>query len=264
VALREAALEVEAVKRGVPFFHELAESPAKRVGSTSRRYSGSIARGDTSRDAQSTRPEGRRCIETPLYLGFPARHRSTRLNPIAFLSVEWCEESVSASRGVSSQGTRLVSARLSVGLSLVLAALSLIAGAAVAMAHHAPSVPRIAPPAMYIIEGYLDRAPAKATVVDRVQIFTPGRQKRWLLVTSYRAPGEVMLGDYLSWPLENAYAVSGTREEVDRLFDCAAGAEVKGTFVVYAPAYPVLVIAELDQPPEAATESGQGSAAGGG
>jgi hypothetical protein len=157
-----------------------------------------------------------------------------------------------------------MSGRLSVGLSLVLTALSLTAAAEVAMAHHAASVPRIAPPPMYIIEGYLDRAPEKATVVDRVQIFTPGRQKRWLLVTSYRAPGEVMLGDYLSWRLRNAYAVSGTREEVDRLFDCAVGTEIKGTFVVYAPAYPLLVIAELDQPPEAAAESGQGSAGGGG
>jgi hypothetical protein len=156
-----------------------------------------------------------------------------------------------------------VGGRLSVGLSLALAALSLIAGAEVAMAHHPPGVPRIGPPPMYIIEGFLDRAPEKVTVVDRVQISARGRQKRWLLVTAYRAPGEVMLGDYLSWPLTNGYVVNGTPEELDRLFGCAAGTEVKGTFVVYAPPYPLLVIAELDQPPEASSESSQGSAAGG-
>lgn len=101
---------------------------------------------------------------------------------------------------------------------------------------------------MYVIHGYLDRAPKDATVVDQVEIYAHGEETRTLLVTSYRSPGPVMLGEYLSWPFQRPYAVSGARDEVHRLLTAPPGAEVQGKFVVYAPAYPLLVIANLEQP----------------
>lgn len=108
---------------------------------------------------------------------------------------------------------------------------------------------RLTPPPVYRIEGYLDRAPQAAEVVDRVEIFGDGKRKRWLLVTTYRAPGAISLDRYLSWPLAHTYVVNGKRADVDRLFGAASGAPIKGTFVVYAHAYPLLVISELESPP---------------
>jgi hypothetical protein len=105
------------------------------------------------------------------------------------------------------------------------------------------------PPRPYIIEGYLDSAPKGATIVDRVEIFASDRPKHWLLVTSYRAPGEIPLDRYLSWPLLHTYALSGKREEVSRLLDAPAGTDIRGTFLVYTQSYPLLVISELDRPP---------------
>jgi len=126
---------------------------------------------------------------------------------------------------------------------------TLMVGALLVAAATAADARRIAIPSPYIIEGYLDRAPPEAKVIDRVEVFSSGRAKRWLLVTSYRAPGEISLDRYLSWPLEHTYAVSGKRDEVARLFEAPAGAQIKGTFLVYARAYPTLVISELDAPP---------------
>lgn len=128
---------------------------------------------------------------------------------------------------------------------LIFAAALLLSAAAGAEAR--PLFP-IEPPPAYIIDAYLDRAPKGATVVDRVQIFAAGQPKRWLLVTSYRAPGEIPLAEYLSWPLEHTYAVSGKRDDIARLLGAPAGAQIKGTFLVYTRNYPLLVIAELDQP----------------
>lgn len=133
--------------------------------------------------------------------------------------------------------------------TLVLAAVLSTVGAECALAHQLPGVPRMTPPKLYVIDGYLDRAPENATVVDRVQIYAAGKPKRWLLVTSYEAPGAVMPGGYLSWVLQQqGYTVSGKPEDVDRLLRAPAGAEIKVKFAVYAPAYPLLVIATLDQP----------------
>ena len=105
-------------------------------------------------------------------------------------------------------------------------------------------------PRPYIIEGYLDRAPDTAKVVDRVEIFSDAKPKRWLLVTRYGAPGEINLDRYLSWPLEHTYAVSGKKAEVARLLQAPPGAAVKGTFLVYRRNYPMLVISQLDVPAE--------------
>jgi hypothetical protein len=105
------------------------------------------------------------------------------------------------------------------------------------------------PPSALHHRGYLDSAPKGATVVDRVQIFAPDCPKHWLLVTSYRAHGEIPLDRYLSWPLLHTYALSGKREEVSRLLDAPAGSDIRGTFLVYTQSYPLLVISELDRPP---------------
>ena len=128
--------------------------------------------------------------------------------------------------------------------TLILAAFVVLSGATAARAwFFLPS-----PPRPYIIEGYLDRAPNGATIVDRIEIFASDRPKRWLLVTSYRAPGEIPLDRYLSWPLLHTYALSGKREELSRLRDAPAGTEIRGTFIVYTQSYPLLVISELDRP----------------
>jgi hypothetical protein len=108
--------------------------------------------------------------------------------------------------------------------------------------------PRIVPPQLLIIDGYLDKAPASANVIDRVEVFANGKPKRWLLVTSYAAPGQVMLDRYLSWPQMHTYGVSGSRDDVSRFMGAPAGTEVKGTFRVYVANYPLLVIASLDLP----------------
>jgi len=105
-------------------------------------------------------------------------------------------------------------------------------------------------PRPYIIEGYLDRAPDVAKVIDRVEIFSDPKAKRWLLVTRYGAPGEINLDRYLSWPLEHTYAVGGKKAAVARLLRAPAGAAVKGTFLVYRRASPMLVISQLDVPAE--------------
>src|SRR4029077_11411904 len=46
-------------------------------------------------------------------------------------------------------------------------------------------------PPIYTIQGYLDRAPAGTTVIDRIQVAATGRPPRWLLVTVYRSPGDL-------------------------------------------------------------------------
>lgn len=127
-------------------------------------------------------------------------------------------------------------------------ALALLVTLACVATASAVRFPRIIPPALLIIDGYLDKAPASAKIVDRVEVFASGKPKRWLLVTSYAAPGDVMLDRYLSWPLMHTYAVSGNREDVARLIGAPAGTAVKGTFRVYTASYPLLVIASLDLP----------------
>ena len=99
-----------------------------------------------------------------------------------------------------------------------------------------------------MIQGYLDRAPEGTTVIDRVQIAATGRPTRWLLVTVYRSPGDLLLGRYLSRELMSPYLVRGKSEDVARLIGAPAGTEIKGTFIVYTAGPPWLFIAQLDLP----------------
>jgi hypothetical protein len=142
------------------------------------------------------------------------------------------------------RSTSVMKLRSSHTRTLILALFVVLSGATAARSwFFLPS-----PPRPYIIEGYLDSAPKGATIVDRVEIFTSDRPRRRLLVTSYRAPGEIPLDRYLSWPLLHTYALSGKREDVSRLLDAPAGTEIRGTFLVYTQSYPLLVISELDRP----------------
>jgi len=123
-------------------------------------------------------------------------------------------------------------------------AVTLLAGGAAAM-----QVPfRIAPP-VYLIEGYIAQAPDESKVIDRVDVTAQGESVRWLLVTSYRAIGGVLLGQYLSRTLQHPWLVRGKREDVTRLLKAPAGSPVEGTFVIYANGVPALFIADLDRPP---------------
>lgn len=106
----------------------------------------------------------------------------------------------------------------------------------------------VAPP-VYLIEGYIDRAPDESKVIDKVDISGQDLPVRWLLVTSYRAIGGVLLNDYLSRTLQHPWLVRGKREDVARLLGAPAGAAVEGTFLVYAGGVPSLFVADLDKPP---------------
>ena len=88
-------------------------------------------------------------------------------------------------------------------------------------------------PPVYMIQGYLDYAPTGTKVIDRIQITATAKPTRWLLVTSYRNPGDVFLNRYLSRELMSPYWVRGKSEDVARLLGTAEGTEIKGTFVVY-------------------------------
>jgi hypothetical protein len=103
-------------------------------------------------------------------------------------------------------------------------------------------------PPIYTIQGYLDRAPAGTTVIDRIQVAATGRPPRWLLVTVYRSPGDLPPSRYLSRELMSPYLVSGKNEDVARLIGAPEGTEIKGTFVVYTTGPPWLLIAQLDLP----------------
>jgi len=128
--------------------------------------------------------------------------------------------------------------------SLVVAVLVILAGVTSASAFSLSSdSPRI-----YLIQGYLDRAPDGATVIDRVEIAASGEPSRQLLVTRYRSPGDVLLGGYLSRELISPYRVFGKGGNVSRLLGAPEGAEIEGTFVVYTQAVPSLLIADLDLP----------------
>jgi hypothetical protein len=108
--------------------------------------------------------------------------------------------------------------------------------------------PLLGGPPIYLIDGYLDSAPAAATVIDRIQIAADGKPARWLLVTRYRSPADMLLDKYLSRNLISPYWVRRKSGDVDRLIGAPAGAEIRGEFIAYTSGYPWLFIAELDQP----------------
>src|SRR5205085_120245 len=129
-------------------------------------------------------------------------------------------------------------------LAMLAAAVGISATASAALALRIP----LAPPPIYIIDGYLDRAPKDATVIDRIEISADHGPKRSLLVTSYRAPGEIGLDRYLSRVLVRPFIITGKSEDVSRIANAPAGSEIKGTFVVYTRSYPSLHIAQLESP----------------
>jgi len=103
-------------------------------------------------------------------------------------------------------------------------------------------------PPVYMIQGYLDRAPEGTAVIDRVEIAATDKPARSLLVTVYRSPGDVLLDRYLSREMMSPYLVRGKGEDVARLIGAPAGTEIKGTFVVYTDGPPSLFIAQLELP----------------
>jgi hypothetical protein len=110
-----------------------------------------------------------------------------------------------------------------------------------------PGVNNLQPPALYVIEGYLDRAPEKVEIRDRIDIVVQGRQHS-LLVTRYGMPGEIGLDRYLSRVMTQPFAIVGTSEEVGRLGAAPSGTRVVGTFAAYTQGAPRLRIAELTEP----------------
>jgi len=101
---------------------------------------------------------------------------------------------------------------------------------------------------LYLIEGYLDRAPNGVKIIDRIEIGATGEPRRQLLVTSYRSPGEMPLDRYLSRERSSRYLLWGKREDVSSVIGAPEGSVIKGTFVAYQQAIPSLLIASLDRP----------------
>ena len=103
-------------------------------------------------------------------------------------------------------------------------------------------------PTIYLIKGYLDRAPAEARVTDEIEIFAPGGETRQFFITEYRTPGETPLDRYLSRVLGRRFALMGQKEFVKLVSQAPPGAEIQGKFLAYTTGYPTLVVAELEKP----------------
>jgi hypothetical protein len=101
-------------------------------------------------------------------------------------------------------------------------------------------------PDLYIVEGYLDRAPKSAKIADRIDITAHGR-RRTLLITSY-GPGRIVFDRYLSRGVIQPYSLRGTDEEVSSVIDAPPGTTIRGTFAAYTDAPPWLLIADLSSP----------------
>jgi hypothetical protein len=102
-------------------------------------------------------------------------------------------------------------------------------------------------PSLYIIEGYIDRASAQATIRDRIDISAHG-QRRTLLVTRYGTPGEMELDRYLSRVMAQPFVIRGTSENVERLVKAPSGTKIAGTFAAYTHRSPWLLIGDLTTP----------------
>jgi hypothetical protein len=103
-------------------------------------------------------------------------------------------------------------------------------------------------PSLYIIEGYLDRAPRNAEIRDQIDIVARGR-RHTLLVTRYGMPGEIGLDRYLSRVMAQPFAIRGASEDVDRIANAPGGTKIAGTFAAYTGGAPSLLIADLTAPP---------------
>ncbi len=104
-------------------------------------------------------------------------------------------------------------------------------------------------PSLYLIHGYLDRAPEGARVIDRIDISMDGR-RRELLVARYGTPGETSLDLFLSRTMTRNYSVRGTPEQLRELAEAPAGTEIRGTFAAYTDGPPWLLISDLQFPAE--------------
>ena len=102
-------------------------------------------------------------------------------------------------------------------------------------------------PSLYIIEGYLDRAPHDVEIQDKIDITAHGR-RHTLLVTRYGTPGETGLDRYLSRVMAQPFAIQGTSEDVERLANAPAGTKIAGTFAAYTCGSPSLLITDLTAP----------------
>jgi hypothetical protein len=102
-------------------------------------------------------------------------------------------------------------------------------------------------PSLYVIEGYLDRAPDDVEIQDQIDITAYGR-RHTLLVTRYGTPGETGLDRYLSRVMAQPFAIRGTSEDVNRLMTAPAGTKIAGTFAAYTGGSPSLLIADLTAP----------------
>ncbi len=129
---------------------------------------------------------------------------------------------------------------------MLLAACLLGAGHTISFAFSA-SLPDFRRPSLYVIEGYLDRAPEDAEILDRIDITAQGR-RHTLLITRYGTPGETGFDRYLSRVMAQSFAIRGAPEDVDRLGGAPSGTKIAGTFAAYTGSSPWLLIVDLTAP----------------
>jgi hypothetical protein len=110
-----------------------------------------------------------------------------------------------------------------------------------------PSPPFLEQPSLYVIEGYLDRAPQDAEIRDSIEVRVNGR-RRTLLVTRYGTPGQTGLDRYLSRVMARPFTIRGTSENVERLVGAPPGTKIAGTFAAYTQGSPWLLIQDLTEP----------------
>jgi hypothetical protein len=132
-------------------------------------------------------------------------------------------------------------------LGILLAGCLLVAAQTTSFAFSA-SLPNFRPPPLYLIEGYLDRAPKEADILDRIEITAQGR-RHTLLITRYGTSGDG-LDRYLSRVvMAQSFAIQGAPEDVDRLAGAPSGTKIAGTFAAYTGSSPWLLIVDLTAPP---------------
>ena len=114
-------------------------------------------------------------------------------------------------------------------------------------------------PSMYVIEGFLDRAPQGTKIADRIDLVHSGYARRTLLVTSYGTPGETPLDLYLSRSMSSTYSLNGVDADVERVMKAPGGTKVEGTFVAYTSGSPSLLIGDLRNPSDEKKASNAGA-----
>jgi hypothetical protein len=102
-------------------------------------------------------------------------------------------------------------------------------------------------PSLYVIHGYLDRAPDGEKILDRIDI-TADHHRRTLLVIWYGTPGETTLDLQLSRSMAQPFEIRGPSDLVTRIGNAPAGTRIEGKFAAYTSGPPWLLIAEIDFP----------------